>query len=93
MPKEMKKVYDYTAMRRDLDANHHVNNVNYLELAYEAFPEGVTLDFNNIEICYKRQIKLGETVSFSYSEENGVHIVCITSEGGKVVHAILKLSN
>ena len=82
----MKKVYEYTAMKRDLDANHHVNNVNYLELAYEAFPE-------DVEICYKRQIKLGETVSFSYSEKNGVHIVCITSDEGKVLHAILKLSN
>jgi len=89
----MKKVYEYTAMRRDLDANHHVNNANYLELAYEALPEDVAIEFNNIEICYKRQIKLGETVSFSYSEENGVHIVCITSDEGKVLHAILKLSN
>lgn len=87
----MKKIYDYTAMRRDLDANHHVNNVNYLELAYEAFPKEVSLDFSNIEICYKKQIKLGDTVSFSYLEENGIHTVSITSEERKSITCNFKI--
>lgn len=53
-----KKIYEYTAARRDIDSNHHVNNVMYLEFAYDAFPDNIELDFNNIEIYYKRQIKI-----------------------------------
>ena len=55
---DMKKVYEYTGATRDIDANHHVNNVVYLELAYDAFPNDVDFNFSNIEIHYKKQIKL-----------------------------------
>ena len=54
----MKNIYEYTAVRRDIDVNHHVNNVNYLEWAYEALPENVNINFENLEIFYKKQIKL-----------------------------------
>lgn len=57
-PENMKKIYDYTATRRDIDANHHVNNVSYLDLAYDAFPKEIEIDFENFEIYYKKQIKL-----------------------------------
>lgn len=53
----MKKIYEYTAKRSDIDANHHVNNVNYLQIAYDAFPENLEVNFSNIEIYYKKQIK------------------------------------
>lgn len=53
-----KKLGEYTARRRDIDTNHHVNNINYLEFAYDVFPENVDVDFNNLEIYYKKQIKL-----------------------------------
>ncbi len=54
----MENIYKYTAVRRDIDANHHVNNVNYLEFAYDALPEKINLNFENLEIFYKKQIKL-----------------------------------
>ncbi len=87
----MKEVYKYTAKRRDIDVNHHVNNANYLDIAYEAFPNDVEIDnFENIEIYYKKQIKIGETVSCYYSNRNNIHTVCIKSEDKKNIHAILK---
>lgn len=86
----MKKVYEYTARRRDIDVNHHVNNVVYLEFAYDAFPQNISLDFNNVEIYYKKQIMPGETVAAFYGEENGTHVVSIKSLDSKVLHAILK---
>jgi len=86
----MEKICEYTAKRRDIDVNHHVNNVNYLEIAYEAFPEGTNIKFDNLEIYYKKQIKLGETVSLFYSKENEVHTVCIKSKDEKTIHAVLK---
>ena len=57
-PEKTQKIYKYTARRRDGDTNHHVNNVNYLEFAYDALPKEVIIDFNNIEIYYKKQIKI-----------------------------------
>ena len=54
----LKKIYEYTAKKRDIDSNHHVNNVNYLELAYDALPENINMNFENFEIYYKKQIKL-----------------------------------
>lgn len=54
----VKKLAEYTAIKRDIDANHHVNNANYLDLAYDIFPEELDIEFKNLEIYYKKQIKL-----------------------------------
>lgn len=86
----LEKVYEYTAERRDIDVNHHVNNVIYLELAYNALPENIQLEFENCEIYYKRQIKFGETISVCYKEENNIHTVSIKSQDEETLHAVLK---
>lgn len=86
----MQKIYEYIAVRRDIDANHHVNNVVYLELAYNALPQDIKMDFKNVEIYYKKQIKIGEEISIYANQENNVHTVCIKSKDEKDLHAILK---
>lgn len=86
------KIYEYTASRRDIDTNHHVYNVNYLDISYDALPKEVGTTFDNIEIYYKKQIKLGDTVSVFYSKEDNSHIVTIKSQDEKTLHAILKFS-
>ena len=91
-PKNMKKVYEYTSARRDIDTNNHVNNEVYLDLCADALPEGMSLEFSDIEIFYKKQIKLKETVSMFYSNEEGINTVCIKSEDGSALHAILRFS-
>lgn len=92
LPENQEKVYEYTATRRDIDSNHHVNNVMYLEFAYNAFPENMDLDFNNFEIYYKKQIKLGETVSIYLTQYEKEYIVSVKSQDGEDLHAILKFS-
>lgn len=89
-PENLKRVYDYTATRRDIDTNNHVNNEVYLDLCADALPEGMSLEFSDIEIFYKKQIKLGETVSMFYSNKEGINTVCIKSEDGNTLHAILR---
>lgn len=91
-PENSEKVYEYTASKRDIDANHHVYNVNYLELAYNALPEEACRNFENIEIYYKKQIKLGDTVEFFYSKVGDSHILIIKSQDEKTLHAILKFN-
>ena len=38
-PDNMKMAYKYTATKRDIDTNNHVNNEVYLDLCSDAFPE------------------------------------------------------
>lgn len=91
-PDTLEKVYEYTASRRDIDTNHHVYNVNYLDIAYDALPEEACINYNDIEVYYKKQIKLGETVKVFYSKEENSHIVTIKSQDEKTLHAILKFN-
>ena len=92
-PNFYQSIYEYTVKRMDLDVNMHMNNLNYLKLAYEALPENVYLDreSNNLRIMYKNQIKLGDKVKCFYSMEENKHIVSIKSEDEKTLHAIVEL--
>lgn len=90
---ESNLAYEYKVRRSDIDSNGHVNNVVYVDLAYNAMPEDIALDFQNVEIYYKKQVKFGETVRVYYSEKDNTHTVCIKSEDDKNLHAILKFYN
>ncbi len=57
-PECMTKVLEYTPQNRDIDSNEHVNNIVYLEYAYDALPKEMVMDYENIEIFYKKQIRL-----------------------------------
>jgi len=76
--------------RRDIDTNHHVNNLNYLDYALEALPQEVydTLP-GTLEIVYRKQIMLGTEIRCFYGRtDDGKHQVEIRSEdeSGKSVH-------
>ena len=47
--------------------------------------------YNNIEIIYKTQIKLGDKIVCLYTKEENKHIVTIKSEDEKTLHAIVEL--
>ncbi len=84
-------MYDYQIKRRDIDTNHHVNNLYYLDFAFDALPNDLwQVYFDNIEIIYKKQIKLDDTIKCFYAYDNNQHIVTIKSEDLSVVHAIIK---
>lgn len=83
----------YPILRSDIDINNHVHNLYYLDFAYEALPEDAyrAEECDNIEIMYKKQIKLGDKIVCKYSKENNEHIISIKSEDESVLHAIVKL--
>jgi len=95
-PENSNFVYEYTIQRRDIDTNHHVNNLNYLDYAYEALPEDLFtgINFSNVEIMYKHEAKLGDKISvfYSHTEENE-YIVTIKNKDSNNLHAIIKLYN
>lgn len=78
--------------RTDIDINNHVNNLNYLDLAYEVLPEDVyKKEFNNVRITYKHQTKLGETINISYTKQEEKNIITIKTEDKAGLHAIIEL--
>ena len=44
-----------------------------------------------VEIMYKKEIKLGETVQCNYSKVEDKNVISIKSEDGSVLHSIIKL--
>lgn len=83
---------DYCVQRRDIDINQHMNNLSYLDMAYEILPEDIynTKVFNNIRIVYKKEILYGEKVECYYEEQNNKHIITAKSQGK--INAIIELS-
>lgn len=83
----------YKTQRRDIDINKHVHNLYYLDFAYEALPEEEyeKSECNNIEIMYKKQIKLNDEIKCLYTKEDGKNIITIKSLDNSFLHAIIRL--
>ena len=92
-PETIDREIRYKVQRRDIDINKHVHNLYYLDFAYEALPEEIyeNCEFNNIEIMYKKQIKLNNEIKCLYTKEQEQSIVTIKSADNKLLHAIIKL--
>lgn len=92
-PQISEETYAYCVKRSDIDVNGHMHNVNYLSLAYEALPENIygNNQFNNFEILYKKEIKLGDKIKCYYSFEDNFHIISVKSNDSNTLHAIIKL--
>lgn len=92
-PKSVIKENDYKILRSQIDVNRHVHNLYYLDIAYEILPEDIYYgeEKDNIEITYKKQIKLNDDIMCKYTIEDGKDIVTIKSKDNKVLHAIVRL--
>ena len=92
-PEDLKLNFNYTIQRRDIDTNGHVNNINYIDFALETLDEDIfnNNSFDNLEIFYKKEIKLKESIKCYYSFEYNKHVITIKSEDDSIVHAIVKL--
>lgn len=83
----------YKILRSDIDMNKHVHNLYYLDFAYETLPEDIykSGELNNMEIMYKKQIKLGDNVICLYTKEDEKNIVTIKSEDDSILHTVIYL--
>ena len=95
-PENSNFIFNYTIQKRDIDTNHHVNNLNYLDYAIEAL-ENCNIShtqFSNIEIMYKHEAKYKDSISVFYCKlSDNEHIITIKDEKMKNIHAIIKLYN
>lgn len=95
-PKEYDSKIEYIIQRRDIDLNHHVNNLCYLNFAFQAIPEETysmyANKFSSIEIMYKKEALLKDKIICLYKKINeDEYIVTIKSEDLKILHAIIKM--
>jgi acyl-ACP thioesterase len=83
----------FTIPRYFIDANHHMNNVNYLDLASLVLPQAVydLPEACEFEIAYKQAITEGETVLCLYGETEDSHYVTIKSQDGSETKAVIRL--
>lgn len=92
-PTEFINKVDYKVTKNMIDINNHLHNIYYMDIAREALPEDLSSsnEFNEFEIMYKKEIKMGETLKAIYAKENDYHYVTIKSEDEKLLHAIIRL--
>ena len=93
IPENLSLNFNYEIQRRDIDTNGHVNNLNYIDFALETLNENIynNTTFHNLEVIYKKEIKLHEKINCYYSFENDKHTVTIKSKDNETVHAVVKL--
>lgn len=93
VPENLKLNFCYEILRRDIDTNMHVNNLNYIDFALETLSDNIYNNeiFYNLEIFYKKEIKLHEKINCYYSFENNKHIITIKNEDSNIVHSVIKL--
>ena len=93
-PDTFSSAYNYTVLRKDIDINNHMHNLNYLDLAYEALPKDVyeNNSFDNVEIMYKTGATLGNNLKCFYSKIENEHYITIKNNDETKLHAIVKLS-
>lgn len=85
--------YCFTVLRRDIDINHHMHNLYYLDYALESLPQEVyeIPETNEFEIMYKSGAKLGDVIDCFYVKEPDAHIVVMKNAIDSRLHTIVKL--
>ena len=85
---------EYTIQRKDIDINGHVHNTYYLDFAYEILPNEIydNCNFDNLEIMYKKETKLGETIKCFYTKIANSHYIVMKTNDEKSIHCIVRLN-
>ena len=85
--KNGEKTYVGTVLRRDIDTNHHVNNLVYLDYAREAMPEECAdKTFPEVIVRYHRQLLKGDPIHCYYKRTGDGHLVQICGEMPEHLH-------
>ncbi|SCW42596.1 Acyl-ACP thioesterase [Ruminococcaceae bacterium YRB3002] len=80
------------ALKSMIDMNGHVHNAAYMDLAEEAMPDGVDkILFDDVEVCYRKEIKPDEYFAAEYYSDDVTHCVIIKNEADDSVHAMILL--
>ena len=75
-----------TPRRNDIDFNHHVHNLVYVDYAMDILPEEVYSkhDFKKIRITYKSAVTEGQNLTLKYTAKEEGHCICIYDQEDKL---------
>ena len=91
-PEHFSQEYECTVPCTWIDVNGHMNNLYYLDVAYQALPIDLYMNnsFDEFEILYKRECKMFDRLHCYYDFDGTYHIVSIKNgEDGKL-HAVVR---
>ncbi len=90
---EYSLIKEFYIDRNFIDANNHMNNVFYLDLAELMLPEEVYEkgECDEFEIMYRKAIKYGDTVKCLYRETDEAYYITVKSADLSDCHAVIKL--
>lgn len=85
--------FSFSVLRRDIDFNHHMHNLYYLDYAYEALPKQIyeEEEKNHLEIMFKTGAKLGDVVNCYYTNSENADFIVMKNDENKHLNAIIKL--
>ncbi len=92
MPEEFDEESEYIVTEKDIDVNNHFHNANYLNAAYKSISD-VDMNnqhFNNLQMEFKKEIMLGETIKVYCKNVDDKKIVVLKTEDK--INAIITLS-
>jgi acyl-ACP thioesterase len=77
---------DFAVTRNFIDANNHMNNIFYLDMAKLILPEDIYLnkDFTGFKIMFRQAIRYGETVTCFYGETDSAYTITVKDSEGSV---------
>jgi len=82
-----RETYSCYVLRRDIDTNHHVNNLIYLDYAREALPEDIwEKEFPEVVVRYHRQLLRGDRIHCYYEKTENGHMIQICGDDPRHVH-------
>ena len=82
LPDGLAEVGRVTVMRHHLDINQHMNNAQYVNIAYEAVPQ--KLEICGIRAEYKKAAVFGDVMILTCAEQNGTYYVSLLAEDGSI---------
>lgn len=84
---------EYKITKNMIDINKHLHNIYYMDLAKEVLPDEVSFsnEFNEFEVMYKHEIKLGDIVKVMYYKDTEYYTIVIKNESEDKIHAIIEL--
>ncbi len=80
---------DFKITRNLIDANGHLHNTYYLDVANECIPAHLSQseDLCSFKILYKKEVKCGDTVKVLFNETPDSYVVTIENEDNTVLHS------
>lgn len=75
-----------TVQRSDIDFNGHMNNAQYIRVAYEHLPQ--EFEPTHLRIVHEGQAKLGQAIDVKLYEEEGRRCYTLSSDEGKLFAVI-----